>query len=689
MKPLDPRLLRHVHAARWYVALTVGLGVAAAALIVAQALLIAALLTPVVRGDGVSAPDLVWPFAGLAVVVVGRAVVAWAQERYALRAAARTIAELRRAVVEAWALRGPRASWPTAAVAEARSVSAAAVSAAADGPSAVAADGGVSSARTTTAPGPASTSGGGSGASPEAEVATLATRGLDALEPYLVRYVPQLVLTALVTPALVCVVLGLDWVSALIAIVTLPLVPMFMVLVGRLTAGMSQRRLATVERLGAQVLDLVAGLPTLRAFGRSFGPGERVRALGDASRRATMGTLRIAFLSSMVLELLTTLSVAIIAVGVGLRLVEGAMELQPALAVLVLAPEIYLPMRRVGAEFHASVDGVAAVDRAFALVSGGAAEVGAGAGGAAGTGGSAGSGGSAGTSVPVRRTLVLDGVSVRAGGRGVIAPAGLSARIPLGSGVPGEGRVVALRGPSGSGKSTAVLTVLGLLEPDAGRVGLLPDGGPDDAPLRGLADAEPGGLDAWWSGLTWVPQRPALPPGRLRDVVLDGAAGADQDRDLAEAARLTGLDAVVGSLPDGWDTRIGLGGVGLSVGQRQRVALTSALLDDAAARPLVILDEPTAHLDARGEQAVLDTVRAWRDAGRTVLVVAHRASLLALADQVIDVRSAADPAAGADAADRAAAPGTDPHGVGTAGPAPEPGPRPAKTSGLANGQEPR
>lgn len=715
MKPLDPRLLRHVHAARWYVALTVGLGVAAAALIVAQALLIAALLTPVVRGDGVSAHDLVWPFAGLAAVIAGRAAVAWAQERYALRAAARTIAELRRAVVQAWALHGPRASWPTASVpgsaSEAGSVSAAAVSAAADGPSAVAADGGVSSAGTTTAPGRAAPSAGGSGASPEAEVATLATRGLDALEPYLVRYVPQLVLTALVTPALVCVVLGLDWVSALIAIVTLPLVPMFMVLVGRLTAGMSQRRLATVERLGAQVLDLVAGLPTLRAFGRSFGPGERVRALGDASRRATMGTLRIAFLSSMVLELLTTLSVAIIAVGVGLRLVEGAMELQPALAVLVLAPEIYLPMRRVGAEFHASVDGVAAVDRAFALVSDGAA----GAGGSAGSGDSAGSRDSAGSgrpagskdavrpaggdvAVPVPRTLVLDAVSVRAGGRGVIAPAGLSARIPLGSGAPGEGRVVALRGPSGSGKSTAVLTVLGLLEPDAGRVGLLPDGAPDDAPLRGLDDAESGGLDAWWSGLTWVPQRPALPPGRLRDVVLDGAAATDQDRTLAEAARLTGLDAVVGSLPDGWDTRIGLGGVGLSVGQRQRVALTSALLDDAAARPLVILDEPTAHLDARGEQAVLDTVRAWRDAGRTVLVVAHRASLLALADQVIDVRSAADPA---DPADRAAGPEADPHGAGTAGPKPEPEsesesepesepePGSARTSGLANGQEAR
>jgi ATP-binding cassette subfamily C protein CydD len=206
--------------------------------------------------------------------------------------------------------------------------------------------------------------------------------------------------------------------------------------------------------------------------------------------------------------------------------------------------------------------------------------------------------------------------------------------------VAGAGRVVALRGPSGSGKSTAVLVVLGLLAPDAGRVGLLAPGGA----LRDLAGLSADELEAWWAGLTWVPQRPSLAPGRLRDVVLDGASHVT-DPALAEVARLTGLDAVVGALPNGWDTRVGLGGVGLSVGQRQRVALTSALLDDAAARPLVILDEPTAHLDARGEQAVLDTVRAWRDAGRTVLVVAHRASLLGLADQVIDVRSAADPEA--------------------------------------------
>ncbi len=680
MKPLDPRLLQQVRAARWYVALTVGLGVAAAGLIVAQALLIAALLAPVVRGDGVSGPTMVWAFAGLALVVAGRAAVAWAQERYALRAAARTIAELRRAVVEAWVLRGPRAS----------------LAAAGGGPGGTTAHGRAGAPASGTGT-DVPASGTGRGASPEAEVATLATRGLDALEPYLVRYVPQLVLTALVTPALVCVVLGLDWVSAVIVIVTLPLVPVFMVLVGRLTAGTSERRLATVERLGAQVLDLVAGLPTLRAFGRSFGPGERVRALGEASSRATMGTLRIAFLSSMVLELLTTLSVAIVAVGVGLRLVEGAMLLQPAIAVLVLAPEVYLPLRRVGAEFHASVDGVAAASKAFAVI---------------------GSDRSEGEDVPAPPrsrslvgfaggTLVLDQVSVRAVGRGVLAPAGLSARIPLGSGEVGGGWVVALRGPSGSGKSTAVLTILGLLAPDAGRVELVPRGSLDDGAHHDLADASADGLAGWWAALTWVPQRPSLPPGRLRDVVLDGGAHGDvdpalADRALASAARLSGLDVVVEALPEGWDTRVGLGGVGLSVGQRQRVALTSALLDDAATKPLVILDEPTAHLDARGEQAVLDTVRAWRDAGRTVLVVAHRASLLGLADQVIDVRSAPDPGSMTDpgaATDPARKPGatTDPatnHGA-TTDEATDPGARPAAqhtadpASGLPTDREAR
>ncbi|SKC67167.1 thiol reductant ABC exporter subunit CydD [Krasilnikoviella flava] len=571
MKPLDPRLLRRARAARWYVALTAALGVAAAGALVLQAFAIAHALGPAVTAGSAGTPlalSDVAPWLGaLVATIAARAAIAWAQERYAQKAAADVVAELREQVVAHTVALGPRP----------------------------AGEGGA------------------------AATATLATRGLDDLGPYLVRYLPQLLLTAIVTPVLVLVVLGLDWVSALICVVTLPLVPLFMWLVGVMTAGASERRLHTIERLGAQVLDLLAGLPTLRAFGREIGPGARVRALGDASRRATMGTLRIAFLSGMVLELLTTLSVAIVAVGVGLRLVEGMIALVPAIAVLVLAPEVYLPLRRVGAEFHSSTDGLAAAERAFTVLERPLP--------AAGT---------ATAPALAGATLVLDGVGVRAGDRAVLAPAGLTARVPLGTGRPGGGRVVALRGPSGAGKSTTALVLLGLLRPDEGRV--LVETAPHEAPVD-LADLDPA---TWWPQVTWVPQRPTLVAGTVRDAVTDGRpVTADA---LEAAARTTGLHDVVAGLPQGWDTPVGLGGTGLSVGQRQRVALAAALLDGgapggAAPPPLVLLDEPTAHLDARGEQVVLDTVRAWRAAGRTVVVVAHRASLLALADQVVDVAS--------------------------------------------------
>lgn len=587
MKPLDPRLLRRARAARRYVVLTALLGLASAVLVVAQALAVAALLAQAVAERSVAAGDAARLLGVLVAVAAGRAAVAWAQERAAQRAAARTVAELREQVLAHAVALGPR--WATGA-------------------------------RRT-------------------EVATLVTRGLDALEPYLVRYLPSLLLTALVTPAALVVLLGLDWVSFLVCLVTLPLVPLFMWLVGVMTAGTSERRLVVVQRLGAQVLDLLAGLPTLRAFGRETGPGARVRALGDASRRATMGTLRVAFLSGMVLELLTTLSVAIVAVGVGLRLVEGGMTLQAGLAVIMLAPEVYLPLRQVGAQFHASTDGLAAAERAFAVLAEPLPDAARPA-----------AGSDAATAAPGRvpapplagATLVLDGVTVRAGDRAVAAPADLRARVPLGTGRPGGGRVVALRGPSGAGKSTTALVLLGLLRPDAGRVLVeTPDGVVD------LADVDPA---TWWAQVAWVPQRPALPPGTLRDAVLGEAVAGPADAGprpdaaaLGAAAAATGLDVVVATLPAGWDTPVGLGGVGLSVGQRQRVALTAALLaptSEGAAvpqRPLVVLDEPTAHLDADGERVVLDAVRAWRDAGRTVVVVAHRASLLALADQVVDV----------------------------------------------------
>lgn len=558
MKPLDPRLLRHARAARGYVVLTAVLGFATAGLVVAQAIVLASILAPAIQGT--AGLDDVAPRIGLlAAVVAARAGTSWAQERFALRAATRTVAELREQVVTHAVALGPR--WLA------------------------------------------------SGRGPE--VATLATRGLDALEPYMVRYLPQLLLAATVTPATLAVVLGLDWVSAVIIAVTIPLVPLFMTLVGRLTAGTSERRLVVMQRLGAQVLDLLAGLPTLLAFGRARGPERRVRALGEANRRATMGTLRVAFLSGMVLELLTTLSVAIVAVGVGLRLVHGGMGLEPALAVLVLAPEVYLPLRQVGMHFHASTDGIAAAEQAFAILDEEAPEPGR-------------------TPAPsvAGATLALRGVSVRAGDRDVLAPAELDLTLRVGT---SSGRVVALTGPSGAGKTTTALVLLGLLRPDRGTVTLTSATGE----RLDLGDVDPA---TYWPQVAWLPQRPTLAPGRLRDVV---AGGLDvDDTDLGRAARTAGLDAVLATLPQGWDTEVGRGGVGLSVGQRQRVALASALLDDPARVPLVVLDEPTAHLDARGEQVVLDTVRAFRDQGRTVVVVAHRASLVRAADEVVEVTSA-------------------------------------------------
>ncbi len=581
MKPLDPRLLRHARSARGYLALTVGLGIVTAALVVGQALLLAHALARAAH-DGATLASLRPAIGWLAAVVVARACVVALQERFAHRTATRAVGELRAEVVGHAVALGPR--WLA------------------------------------TGRGP--------------EVVTLATRGLEALEPYFVRYLPQLVLSATVTPATILVVLGLDWVSAAIVVGTLPLIPVFMVLIGRMTQGRSEHGLRAMSRLGSQVLDLLAGLPTLRAFGREAGPAARVRALGDAHRRATMGTLRIAFLSGMVLELLTTLSVALVAVSIGLRLVGGDLTLETGLAVLVLAPEVYWPLRQVGAQFHASTDGVAAADAAFAVLEAPVPATG---------------------TVPCpdlrSATLRLAGVSVRSSGG--LTPHALDLTLA-------PGRVTALVGPSGAGKTTTVEVLLGLLRPDEGTAELLTPAG-ERVPL---ADLDPA---TYWPQVAWLPQRPVLEPGSLRalvtgdahgsvspdaaagapvpgeatgfaaaggavDAPTDAAPGHTVDEALAAAAALTGLDTVVAQLPDGWDAVLGAGGAGLSVGQRQRVALTRALLSPA---PLVVLDEPTAHLDAAGERVVLATVEAMRAAGRTVLLVAHRPSLVATADTVV------------------------------------------------------
>lgn len=549
--------MRYARAARRYIIITAVTGTLTALLVIAQAFLISRSVSPVVGRTATW--TTVRPLViALAAVVLGRVVVLYVQEALAHRAAIETTTDLRKQVLSHAASLGPR--WQ---------------------------------------------------AVHGADTATLLTRGLDDFEPYFTRYLPQLLLAATVTPLTGLVMLTQDVPSTIAVACTIPLIPIFMIFIGRLTQRHSADRLVAMEKLGGQVLDLLAGLPTLQALGREAGPARRVKELGRAYNRTTMSTLRVAFLSGAVLEFITTLSVAIIAVEIGFRLIFGKMGLETGLFVLMIAPEVYAPLRQVGFQFHASANGVAAANAVFEVLETPLPEHG---------------------SSPApdlsRSTIRVEELSVAA--RGAWAPHALTAEIR-------PGRLVALTGASGAGKTTTTQVLLGLLPAEHGRVLVVPeDGEPVD--LATLT------AESWWEQISWVPQRPVLVPGTaLSNVLGEDAAqepGAAFSPALAAAARATGFDEVLAVLPAGWDTPVGQGGVGLSVGQRQRLALTRALV---ATTPLIVLDEPTAHLDAASETHVLDGVAALREAGRTVLVIAHRASLIAMADDVVTVTSAPAP----------------------------------------------
>ena len=553
MRPFDPRLLRYARSARGPIAVTALLGTLTALLVLAQALLISAALSPVVSGTA-SLLD-VWPYiAGIAAVFACRALIVAAREAVSTRAAAAAVSELRGRVVEASITLGPR--WR---------------------------------------------------ATKGAETTTLLTTGLEDLRPYFVSFLPQLVLVCTVTPAALGVILLLDFWSAFIALLVIPLIPIFMILIGRFTQAASEDKLASMKRLTAQLLDLMSGLPTLRGLGREKAPRTHLHALGAANTKATMATLRVAFLSGGVLEFLTTLSVALVAVEVGMRLVFGNISLFHGLAVIMLAPEVFEPLRQVGAQFHASANGVTASKAAFDIIEEAEAVT---------------SPGSGACPDMTHTDIVLDGVGVRA--RGAWAPAPTT-------GIIAPGLVTALSGPSGAGKSTIVSCLLADMSPDAGRIALRQSASTSTDDEIALSDIDP---TAWRRQISWVPQSPTLVPG----TVLDNMGDLPLDA-LTAAAQATGFDTVVATTPEGWNSVIGSGGVGLSVGQRQRLALTRAL---AAHSQIVILDEPTAHLDAVSEETVVRAINAMRDAGRTVIVIAHRAAMMEAADVVIDVRSAAD-----------------------------------------------
>ena len=543
-RAIDSRLLKYARATRSFVVALVLLGVISALLIIAQAWLLADIIADAVKGGrGVAA--LAVPLEVLLFVIVARAVIAWAREALAGRSSALAKAQLRAALLEHVAAIGPRR------LAEQRT----------------------------------------------GEIAVLATRGVDALDSYFALYLPQLFLAGIVPVAVLVAIAAQDWISALIIAGTLPLIPLFMALVGAATQERMERQTGALQQLAGHFLDVVAGLPTLKVFGRAKAQIAAIAEVTDRYRRAAMSTLRVTFLSSLILELVATISVALVAVEIGLRLMGGHLGLRTALMVLVLAPEAFLPLRLLGANYHASAEGMSAARQVFAMLE---------------------------TPLPRRGgridvpdlgevAITIDELRVQYPGRRQPALDGISLAI-----TPGE--VLAITGPSGCGKSTLLAVLLGFLVPQGGSVRL---GGVD------LADLDP---DAWRTRVAWMPQRPHLFAASIADNIALGRPGATREQ-ISEAVAAAGLSDVVARQPDGLDAMLGERGAGLSTGERQRVALARAFLSEA---PLLLLDEPTANLDGATENEVLAALeRLVQD--RTVVVVAHRPALVALADRVLEL----------------------------------------------------
>lgn len=541
--PIDPRLLRRARATRGYLVAGVAVGSATAILTLGQAWLLSRSVSDIFATGGLS--TLGWAVGGLAAVFGLKALLSWLNEWLAQRASAAVKSQLRRDIMAA------RIERPLE-----------------------------------------STASGG--------LVTLITQGLDGLDGYFSKYLPQLLLAVTVPLIVGVAILTSDLLSAVILAITLPLIPLFMAMVGWMTESITRRRWAVQTRLANHFADLVAGLPTLQVFGRAKAQARGLQESEARHRSETMRTLRVSFLSALVLELLATLSVALIAVTIGFRVVYGQVDLTTALFVLILAPEAYLPVRQVGVHYHDAADGLAAVESAFALID--PAEP------AAAPVEPVGS-----TVPPVDGAALLNVLEVThtypGGTSPALAPVSFDVR-------PGE--VVALAGPSGAGKTTLLNAVMGFLVPTGGD---LSSGG---EPLGRLAH--------WREHVAYVGQEPGLLSGTVADNVRLGFPHAS-DAAVADALRRAGAADLPVDQPVGDDAE------GVSAGERRRIAVARALLRVTLGRAkLLVLDEPTAGLDADTEAGLLHTLRGL---GVAALVVSHRPAVLAEADRVVRIEPVA------------------------------------------------
>ena len=520
MRPFDPRLLTQVPATRRPVAALGAIGVVQGLATIGLAFALTNLVVTVVEGR-----EVVTPGAWLVGLFTVRALLAMANELVGSWAGLRVSTVLRERLIAAWMERDAD-SRPEAGRAQA-----------------------------------------------------LATQGMTSIEPYVARYLPALVSGAFLPLLAIGTLLLVDWPSALIVALTVPLLPVFAVLIGHTTEKSTQRRWQSLSALSGHFLDVMRGLPTLSSYGRAEAQVEAIATVSRRHRLATMQTLRLAFMSAAALELLATISVALVAVTVGIRLANGAMPLDTAMLAILLAPEAYWPIRRVGAEFHAAADGAVAIgdvinelDPTTPAVPTSVAP---------------------GPATPV----VVEGVTYAYPGAATDVLSDLSLEFPIG--------LTVVTGPSGAGKSTLLELLAGIRRPSAGTV---------TTPRSHL-----------------VTQRPFLAPGTVRDNLTLGNDGTDDE--LWDMLGEVGLEGMVAALEQGLDTRLGDEGFGLSAGQRARLTLARAALSNA---PMVLLDEPTAHLDE--ESAALAHHMIQRLAAlRTVVAVTHRPELLSLADKHVQL----------------------------------------------------
>lgn len=553
MRPFDPRLLKYASATRGFIVASVIAGVITTILIIVQAFAITDIVVPVFT-EGASLGGVIGAVWVLVAVVLIRILVSYISERLAFSSAAAAKSQLRMGVIEHLVKLGP--VWL--------------------------------SRRNS------------------AELTQLTIRGVDGLDSYFARYLPQLVLSVMVPLSVGVVILTQDVLAAVIVAVTVPLIPVFMILIGMYTQSKVDRQWSTLSKLSGHFVDVVAGMSTLKVFGRASAQAATVREIGDRYRSTTMGVLRISFLSALVLEVLAMLSVALVAVSIGLRLVEGTITLEAGLLVLILVPEVYLPLRMVGTHFHAAAEGLGAAQQMVEILEEDPPASG------------------SRIDVPDLATAAIefDDVSVRYFGRDADAVEGLSFRI-----LPGE--VTALVGASGSGKSTALAVLERFVDPSAGSVWVM--GADGERVALQEFDA-----DAWRKHIAWVGQAPTMVAGTVaQNVRLANPEASDED--VAQALGSVGLSRLVAELPQGLQTPIGEGGRALSAGQARRVALARAFCQPAG---LVLLDEPTAALDAESEALVVAAVVELART-RTVVVVAHRSALVEVATHVVDVAAVA------------------------------------------------